>query len=57
MSIKSILSLALLTSLALTAAVRSLDGGGDAAATVRAAAAAAKPIVLAQYSPCSYRRC
>jgi hypothetical protein len=57
MSIKSILSLALLTGLALTFAARTLDVPGDATATLHAADAAAKPIVLAQYNPCSYRKC
>ena len=55
MSIKSLLSLALLAGLALTLSVRTLGGAGDAAATARAAdAASAKQIVLAQYNP---RRC
>jgi hypothetical protein len=56
MSIKFLLSLALLAGLALTLSVRTLGGAGDAA-LISPADAAAKPIVLAQYNPCSYRKC
>ena len=55
MSIKFLLSLAVLAGLALTLSVRTLGGGGDAAMIAPAEdAASAKPIVLAQYN---HRRC
>jgi hypothetical protein len=57
MSIKFLLSLALLAGLALTLSVRTLNG--DGAVTARAADKTAQHIVLAQYNPrrCSYGSC
>jgi hypothetical protein len=60
MTIKSrIFALVLLVGLALTSAVSTLGAPGDAAPTLGAAnaAAAAMPIVLAQYNPCPGGRC
>jgi hypothetical protein len=60
MTLKSrMFSLVLLAGLASIAAVNMLDAFGDAAPAVGAptAAAAATPILLAQYNPCPGGRC